>query len=65
MPSNKAQILVRTSNETKEKLTQLAEQDNRSLSNFIEVILENYIKGLNINTKSVNIGRDNNGNVNM
>ena len=43
MPSQKAQILVRTTDENKTKLNIIADKEKRSLSNMAEVILENYI----------------------
>ena len=37
-------FLIQTSKETKEELTKIAKQDNRSLSNLINHILLNYLK---------------------
>lgn len=36
-------ISVKVSNDTKEKLEKLAKEDKRTISNFIEVLLEKYL----------------------
>lgn len=44
MPSKKPTILIRTDNETKEMLEKLAKADNRSLSNYIDILLRNHVQ---------------------
>lgn len=43
---NNKRVSVKLSNETRNKLKQLAELDKRTLSNYIEVILEEYLKNI-------------------
>jgi len=44
MPSQKAQIMVRTTDKTKTKLQRIADKEKRSLSNITEIIIEYYIE---------------------
>lgn len=70
MPSKKPTILCRTSQETKDKLENIAEKEKRSLSNLTEIIFEKYIEEYEkqygtISIKNqVNIG-NNNVNINI
>ncbi len=38
------QLGVRISEELKKKLQKLADKDNRTLSNYIEIVLQNHVK---------------------
>lgn len=65
MPSQKPQILVRTSGETKNKLQKIAENNKRSVSNMAEIILEEYINNYEKKNGNVNIDVHHNENVNI
>jgi hypothetical protein len=43
---DKDKVVSVVSKTTKQKLEELAEKDNRSLSNYCSIILENYVAGL-------------------
>ena len=66
MPSNKPKIVIRTDEELIEKFETIAKRENRSMSNLGETIIKQYIDGYEKNNGNiVNIGRDNNGQINM
>lgn len=68
MPSTKPKIVIRTTDELIEKFEIIAKNENRSMSNLGETILLQYIENYekqNGVIKQVNIGRDNNGQINM
>lgn len=44
MPSNKPQILVRTTEEIKSKLEHIAAEQNRSASKEVELLIKKHIK---------------------
>lgn len=44
MPSNKPVILIRTSEDIKRKIEIIAEENNRSLSKEIELLIKKHIK---------------------
>lgn len=46
MGITKQTISVRLDEETLEKLKELADKDQRTLSNYIQIVLRNYIKNL-------------------
>lgn len=66
MPSNKPQVKAYIDNVTYEKIKVIAEKERRSISNLIEILIikeiENYETN-NGNINTVNIGRDNHGNI--
>lgn len=43
MPSTKPKIVIRTDEETIEKLDEIAKKENRSRSNMAEQIIKNYL----------------------
>lgn len=53
MPSKKPQILIRTTEENKKKIEAIAEEQKRSVSNLMEVILEEYLRKYDANNKPV------------
>ncbi len=63
---NKAYTL-RLDNDLMEKIREIAEKEDRPLSKQIERIIRQYIENYEkeTNSKYVNVGRDNNGNVNI
>lgn len=65
MPSQKPQILVRTSEETKFKLQRIAENNKRSVSNMAEIIIENYIENYEKKNGRVSIDIHHNETVNI
>lgn len=44
MPSKKPQILIRTTEENKKKIEEIAEEQKRSVSNLMGIIIEEYLK---------------------
>lgn len=66
MPTNKPQVKAYIDNVTYEKFKIIAEKERRSISNLIEFLIireiENY-ETHNGNINTVNIGRDNHGNI--
>lgn len=44
MPSNKPQILIRTTEDIKRKIELIAEENNRSVSKEIELLIKKHIK---------------------
>lgn len=44
MPSKKPQILIRTTEENKKKIEEIAEEQKRSVSNLMEIIIEEYLR---------------------
>ena len=44
MPSKKPQILIRTTEENKKKIEAIAEEQKRSVSNLMEIIIEEYLR---------------------
>lgn len=60
MPSQKPQILIRTSEETKHKIQKIAESNKRSVSNMTELIIEDYIKNYEKKNGSINVEIHNN-----
>ena len=54
MPSKKPQILIRTTEENKKKIEAIAEEQKRSVSNLMEVIIEEYLRKYEANNKPVN-----------
>lgn len=44
MPSNKPQILVRTTEEIKKKIEYIAIENNRSVSKEVELLIKKYVK---------------------
>lgn len=66
MPTNKPQVKAYIDNVTYEKIKVIAEKERRSISNLIEILIvkeiENYETN-NGNINTVNIGRDNHGNI--
>lgn len=44
MPSKKTQILIRTTEENKKKIEEIAEEQKRSVSNLMEIIIEEYLR---------------------
>ena len=67
MPSNKPKIVIRTEEEIINKFEQIAKNENRSMSNLGETIIKKYISDYEQNngTININIGRDNNGTINV
>lgn len=67
MPSNKPKIVIRTEEEIISKFEQIAKNENRSMSNLGETIIKKYISDYEQNngTININIGRDNNGTINV
>ena len=68
MPSVKPKIVIRTTDEIIAKFDIIAKGENRSMSNLGETIIKQYIENYeknNGNINTVNIGRDNNGNINF
>ena len=53
MPSKKPQILIRTTEENKKKIEAIAEEQKRSVSNLMEVIIEEYLRKYEANNKPV------------
>lgn len=53
MPSKKPQILIRTTEENKRKIEAIAEEQKRSVSNLMEIIIEEYLKKYETNNKPV------------
>lgn len=68
MATNKPQVKAYIDNNTYEKFKIIAEKERRSISNLIEILIlkeiENY-ESNNGNINTVNIGRDNHGNINF
>ena len=58
MPSLKKITTLRLDDDLSEKLKYLADKENRSLNNFIETILKNYVE--NIQKTISTFGNDNN-----
>lgn len=67
MPSNKPKIVIRTEEEIINKFEQIAKNENRSMSNLGETIIKKYISDYEQDngTININIGRDNNGTINV
>lgn len=68
MPSNKPRLMTYTEKETIEKFEIISKQENRSMSKQLEYIVKQYINNYeqrNGSINTVNIGRDNNGTINM
>lgn len=67
MPSNKPKIVIRTEEEIINKFEQIAKNENRSMSNLGETIIKKYILEYEQNNGviNINIGRDNNGTINL
>ena len=68
MPSIKPKIVIRTTDEIITKFDVIAKGENRSMSNLGETIIKQYIENYesnNGNINTVNIGRDNHGNINF
>lgn len=53
MPSKKPQILIRTTEENKRKIEAIAEEQKRSVSNLMEVIIEEYLKKYEAKNKQI------------
>lgn len=51
MPSKKPQILIRTTEENKKKIEAIAEEQKRSVSNLMEIIIEEYLRKYEANNK--------------
>ena len=43
LPSKKPQILIRTNEENKNKLEYIASREKRSVSNLMEIVIENFL----------------------
>ena len=54
MPSKKPQILIRTTEENKRTIEAIAEEQKRSVSNLMEVIIEEYLKKYEAQNKPIN-----------
>lgn len=54
MPSKKPQILIRTTEENKKKIEAIAEEQKRSVSNLMEIIIEEYLRKYEANNKPTN-----------
>lgn len=66
MATDRPKIVIYSDAQTIERLDIIAKNNNRSRANMAQVIIEEYIvNNFNSNNKTVNIGRDNNGNINM
>lgn len=59
MPSKKPQILIRTNEENKKKLEYIANQEKRSVSNLMEIIIENFLKKYETENKEIKPENDN------
>lgn len=59
MPSKKPQILIRTNEENKKKLEYIANQEKRSVSNLMEIIIENFLKKYETENREIKPEKDN------
>ncbi len=59
MPSKKPQILIRTNEENKKKLEYIANQEKRSVSNLMEIIIENFLKKYETENREIKPENDN------
>lgn len=60
MPSKKPQILIRTNEENKKKLEYIANQEKRSVSNLMEIIIENYLNKYETENREIKPKKNNN-----
>lgn len=75
MASNLPTIMVRTQKEVIDKLKVISKENGRSMSKEVETLIKNHIRKYEIDngeiqveeqgSKTVNIGRDNVGTINM
>lgn len=66
MTTVKPKIVIYTEQETIDKLDILAKEHNRSRGNMADTIIKEYIEEYEKkNNIEINIGRDNNGNINL
>lgn len=59
LPSKKPQILIRTNEENKKKLEYIANQEKRSVSNLMEIIIENFLKKYETENREIKPENDN------
>lgn len=60
MPSKKPQILIRTKEENKKKLEYLASREKRSVSNLMEIVIENYLNKYEAENGEIKLENSNN-----
>lgn len=60
MPSIKPQILIRTNEENKKKLEYLASREKRSVSNLMEIVIENYLNKYEAENGEIKLENSNN-----
>ena len=70
MPSKKPTIMIRTTEETKQKFEYICNKENRSMSNQLEKMILDLIKQYETEHEKINIQKtinmgDNNGTINM
>ena len=59
MPSNKPQMLVRTTDEIKQKTEYIANENNRSVSKEIELLIKKHIKRYEEDNGTIEIQKEN------
>lgn len=60
LPSKKPQILIRTKEENKKKLEYLANREKRSVSNLMEIVIENYLNKYEAENGEIKLENSNN-----
>lgn len=60
LPSKKPQILIRTKEENKKKLEYLASREKRSVSNLMEIVIENYLNKYEAENGEIKLENSNN-----
>lgn len=60
LPSIKPQILIRTNEENKKKLEYLASREKRSVSNLMEIVIENYLNKYEAENGEIKLENSNN-----
>lgn len=58
MPSKKPQILIRTNEENKKKLEYIANQEKRSVSNLMEIVIENFLNKYEAENEEIKLEND-------
>lgn len=59
MPSKKPQILIRTNEENKKKLEYIASREKRSVSNLMEIVIENFLNKYEAENGEIKLENDN------
>ena len=60
LPSIKPHILIRTNEENKKKLEYLASREKRSVSNLMEIVIENYLNKYEAENGEIKLENSNN-----